>query len=607
MKREKLVLLTILAALTAGSPVAATTPPAAAPAPPAPSAAALKQGTATPVTHSGSAAQSEVKTPEAKPDKVIIRLNAPLLSPRFSSTPLAVVNDEAITFEDLKKAIGMIHAGMSEDKSAPKKNFADVLKRLINSTLMIQEARNIQLDKTDEIKQPMDEFKKAQLRETILSEHVKDIVADEKEVDKVYRQRTREWRIKSIIMLKLSDTKAMEAALKEGKPFDELYNAAIGDGRGRVGGKVEDFISRDAINPTMLEALEKLKVGEVGKPIPIEKGYVVYRVEEIRNKEDSAVRDQVRAELVSQLKVASLKKYQEALTKKYFKVNQKVFDKLNYDNKKVKFDSFLKDKRVVVEAKGGGKPITVAELSEAVAEHFYHGVKRAVDSGKVNKEKRAILDQMLGTLAFDKEARTLKLDVSEEYLNKVKSEENKMLFGTFIAKIVAPDITISRDEAKAYYSEHVKEYVSPESYALAAIAFDSPEKAEGAVKKLKEGTDFKWYADNAEGLETVSLKFQPFFDGSMISKDELPQKMQQALFGAVKGDYRVFVDGITGYVLSVQEYKPSETKPYEAVEGLIREKVSYDKLNKAAETWATKLRESSEVIIYADFDKQEKP
>jgi PPIC-type PPIASE domain len=610
MKLKSRVLLSILSLVLSASLAMASTP---LPGPtttgtslaPVPAGSELTPATGTAPVLPAASAPVAVEAPLPMPDTVVIRLNAPLLSPRFSTTPLALVNEDVITFEDLKTAIGTIHTGMEEGKAAPRKNFSEVLKRLINSRLMMQEARTIGLDKDELVKSAMDEFSKQLLRDTLLSEHVKNIAADNKDVERVARERNREWRLKSLVIGKLSDVRSFEAEIKAGKSFDDVYETFIRDERGKRGGKVEEFIARDAIDPTMLAALVTLKVGEIGKPVVIENGYVMFRVEEIRSKDDPRVVEQVRQELGSQLRVASLKKYFDMLVKKYVK-KKKLFDTLDYENKKIPFEKMLKDKRVIVEVKGE-KPLTVADFSDAVAAKFYHGVKRAIESKKVNKEKAVILEEILSNIVFDKEARVQKIDQTDEYRNKVKSKEDSLLFGQFMQKVVIPEITISRDETKAYYTKHAKEYLTPASYILDAIAFSSPEKAEEAVNKLRAGTDLKWYKTNAEGQESINKRLQAFFEGNPVNKEELPVKMQQALSGSAKGDYRAFVDGTTGYALAVVEYQPPATQPYEAMEGVIKESLSYEKLNLSVESWATKLRESSEIKVYADFTQQEKP
>lgn len=568
-------------AMSANAPQAspAASPPAVAPAPQTP---------AQPV--------QEAKAP--KTDEVTIRLNAPVFSPLFAKVPLAMVNDEPITMEDFKKTLGTIHEGMVEGKAAPKKNFPELLKRLVNSLLIIQEARNMELDKLEEIKTSVDDYSKKLLRELLLKEQVKDVKADPKDVEKTYRERTSQWRLKSLIVDKLEDAKKLETALKTGKKFDDLYDKAIKDGVAREGGKSDTFLSRDVIAPPMLTVLEKMKIGEISKLTPLEKGYLFYRVEEKRFKDDEAVKELVRQELDAKARIASLEAFQQSLIKKYV-TKKKLFDTFNFENKKVKFETFLKDKRVIADVKGE-KPVTVADMAEAIAQKFYHGVERAAEGKKINKEKKAILQELLGNIVFNKEARARKIDESDEYRTRVRSYGNSLLFGTFVTKVIRSEITVTIDELKAYYKQHAGEYSSTESYKLDAIAFDTPQKAKEAVLKLRGGGDFKWYKANADGRVSVSKAFDNIFTGDAIAKPNLPEPLQQALAGAVSGDFREFDDGGLGYVISVVEI-PARTLKYEEVEDAVKEAVFYEKLNKGVESWGDKLRGTSDVKIFADF------
>ncbi len=590
MKLKMLASLTITgivcaAALAAGS--------IETPAPPATSFPAA----ATHALQSPPAPEETGKVPKA--DEITIRLNAPVFSALFARVPLALVNDEPITMEDFKKTLGTIHEGMVEGKAAPRKNFPELLKRLINSLLIIQEARSMELDKLEEIKTSVDDYSRKLLRETLLKEQVRDVKADVKEVENVYKVRTSEWRLKSLIVDKLDDVKAVETGLKAGKKFDGLYDAAIKAGRAKEGGKSDVFLTRDVIAPPMLVVLEKMKAGEISKPLPLENGYLFFRLEETRSKENTAVKEQIRQELDAKARVNALETFQAALIKKYVS-RTKLFDKIDFENKKVKFETFLKDKRAIADIKGE-KPVTVADMAVAIAEKFYHGVERAADAKKINKEKKAILNQLLGTIVFNKEAGVRRIDQSDEYLARVRSYSNSLLFGTFITKVVRPEITVTGDELQAYYRDHSGEYTTVDFYKLDAIAFDTPRKAEEAVEKLRQGMDFKWYKANADGRVSISKAFSILFEGDAIAKPNLPEPMQKAVSGAAKGDYRVFIDGSQGYAIAVAELEPARTRTYAEVEEVIKEAVFYEKLNKGVETWADKLRSSSDVTIYADF------
>lgn len=532
-------------------------------------------------------------------DEITIPLKAPVFSPLFAKVPLAVVNDEPITMQELQKSIGTIHEGMIEGKPVPKQNFPVLLNRLVNALLIIQEGRNMELDKQPDIKSAVDDYSEKLRRELLLKEEVKNVKADEKEVEKQYKQRSSEWRLKSLIVDKLEDVKTLEAELKAGKKFDDLYDKYIKDGRGKEGAQPGQFLARDVIPPTMLKTLDKMKVGELSKPLALEKGYLFYRVEEIRHKEDPVMKEQIRQELDSKERIAALERLQESLIKKYVS-QKKLFGQLDFDKKGVKFEKYMSDKRVIAEIKGE-KPVTVADLAEAIASKFYHGVEQAAEGKKINKEKKSILNNLLGNRVLNKEAKLRKIEESEEFRSKVRSFSNSLLFGSFVNRIIRPEIVVTQDELQASYKEHAKEFTTIEAYKLDAIAFEKPQQAEEAVEKLRRGMDFKYLKTNAEGRVSIGKALYNLFEGEAIVKNNLPEPLQKSLAGSKTGDYRLFTDGNINYVIAVLEQVPARIKTFQEVEEAIKEIVFYEKLNKGIETWADKLRSSSDVTIYADF------
>ena len=55
----------------------------------------------------------------------------------------------------------------------------------------------------------------------------------EKEVEKVYRESIKEFKIKSILFEKEEDANQMEGLLKDGKDFDEALEKSLSDKKGK--------------------------------------------------------------------------------------------------------------------------------------------------------------------------------------------------------------------------------------------------------------------------------------------------------------------------------------------------------------------------------------
>ena len=83
--------------------------------------------------HDSEPAPGEESPSPGSSEEVIITLQAPLGSPLFSQTPVAVVDDEPITFSDLAESISSTHAGRAEEATAVKKDYAKLLERIVTT------------------------------------------------------------------------------------------------------------------------------------------------------------------------------------------------------------------------------------------------------------------------------------------------------------------------------------------------------------------------------------------------------------------------------------------------------------------------------------------
>lgn len=500
---------------------------------------------------------------------------------------VATVNGEPITLEELNRDLPMT-SGASK---------SEVLGRLINVSLVIQEGKRIGLDELPEIKNMVDVFSKVTLREELMERQVKDTKVDDKEVEKLYKESIKEWKISSLLFEKEEAAKKMAEEIKAGKNFDELSKQYVAEGKAKAGERGEWLKIKD-ISPQIVSTVSKMKAGSVSPIIPFKSGFVILRLEDTRYTEDPEAMKQAREEALKRKKVQVLKDYSNGLIKKYAKVNQEVLKRIDYESKTPGFEAFLEDKRAVAEIKGEN-PITVGELTQHIKMQFFHGIERAIESKKLNSKKVPALDEMIYKRVFRKEALRLGLDKTEGYENRVKVYENSLLFGAFVNKVIVPDIKLQEEEMKAYYSEHLKEYTMPEMMKIKGLVFAKREEGESAVEKLRKGTEFQWLAENAEGQVDQDTKGLLTFDGKFFTTKDLPEGVQKAIHGARTGDFRLYEssDGYF-YALAIQDVIPSKPQPYEEAREAVAKRLFDEKVKKAVEDYADKLRAVSEVKIY---------
>ncbi len=510
---------------------------------------------------------------------------------------VATINGEPITLEEFNQELSMLSEGTGGNEKVAKEKRIELLKRLINTRLIIQEARRMGLDELKELKERVDVFSKVALRDELMERQIKNIKPDENEVEKIYRESIKELKVKSISFEKEEDARRMEGAVREGKDFDETLKNFAADKKGKAS-EEGDYLKYKSLLPEIAGAVSKMKIGSISPVIRIRSGFVIFKLEDIRFPDDPLVKERVRLEVLGRKQKEAFEKYDRTLRTKYAKVNEVLLESLDFESKDPGFEKLLKDKRVLAEIKGE-KPITVGDLADTMRQQLFHGVERAVEAKKLNKRKNEILEEMLHKRVLRKEALRLGVDKTEAYKNKVREYENSLVFGAFIQKAVVPDVKLKEEELKAYYGQHIKDYTYPEMMKMSNLVFEKRESAEKTILALKKGTDFQWVKANAEGQLDRNTKGILDLDGRLLITRDLPEELRKVISGAKAGDFRLYQNPENYfYVVYIQEVILSRPQPYEEAREKVAKKVYDDKLKRAVEDYADQLRAVSDVKVY---------
>jgi hypothetical protein len=453
------------------------------------------------------------------------------------------------------------------------------------------------LDKLPELRQMTDANARVTLRNELVDRVVKDVKADPAEVDRIYRAAVREWKVSAVLFDKEENARGMAAELGAGKNFPELAKTYLEQGKA-TGVEEGIFLSRATMDPDIGKTVTAMTVGSISPVIPVRSGFVILALEDMRYPDKPAERAEAEEAVLKKNRAAAVTAFEETLRKRYAKINRELLESLNFESEKPGMDALLKDKRVLVEVKGE-PPITVGDLTEALKFQFFHGTEMAAEKKKLTGKKQQVLDGLVHRKLFRKEALRLGLDKTDSYKAKIKDYEMSMLFDAFLRKAIVPDIRLTEDDLKAYYGEHRDKYMSPEMVRLQSLAFPARKDADAAAESLRQGADFRWVANQANGQADPNAKDVMTFDGRPIMTSELPAELQKALAGAKPGDVRVYPSPEKYlYVLVIQGVVPAQLTPYEQVRRELAEKVMDVKIQKAVVEYADKLRGLSEVKVY---------
>jgi hypothetical protein len=508
---------------------------------------------------------------------------------------VATVNGEPIFLDELKQ---YFPPSATPGQSPPTpEEVKSVLKRLINTRLIIQEAKRMGLDQLREIQMQQEVFARVALREALMERCVKNIHADEKEVEKAYRASVKEYKVKSILFEKEEDARRMEQAIQAGKGFEETFKNAVSQEIAKAKDENHYYRGKDLL-PEIARAVSQMKVGSVSPVIHVPTGFTLLKLEAVRFPENVEVRERIRKEALIQKQKDALIDYDKQLTNKYAKLYPQVLKSVDFDAKEPGFQALLKDRRVIAEIQGE-KPITIGDLAENMQQNLFHGVDQAIENKRLNRQKGSALDEMVRQRVFRHEALRLGLDKTENYKNRVREHEDSLLFGAFVSKAVSPDVKLKEEDVKAYYQMHRNEFTYPEMMRIKGLVFAGRQNAEEAMEKLRKGADFQWVKANQEGQLDPNTGGVMTFDGNLLTVKDLPPGIQKAVSGARSGHFRLYASPENHYyVLAIQETIPPQTQPYDEVRGEISKKIYEDKLKQAVEDSADKLRGLSEVKIY---------
>jgi hypothetical protein len=555
------------------------------------------------------------EAPESSEEEedVTITLTLPVFSPHVSKTPIALVNDVPVMLEELSDEMKSLHMGMEQEtiqQSNMRESLDDyylsLLDRIISSRLIVEEALNIGLNEQPGMQNAIQEFSDKVLRQLLVKDYLKGVTLEvpEDEVTRLYQDEIREYNLSSLSFKSKEDADRASQELEAGADFDTLAANLIEKGDAEGTEKGDNYVKATNLLPRILNRIRNMEVGSVS---PVVEGrtrgtYLLFKIEDIRYPENPDALERARQRVLIAVRKDTIQKFVDSLVKKYATVDNKLLKSVDFDVLKKDSDALNDDKRIVA-AFDGEEPLTVSDVAKFLNKEHFHGVEKTERS--INEMKRETLRELLQKKVLDVEAHRRCLDKTDEYNEKITKFEHGLLFGSFIDKVISPDIKITREDVETYYAEHRDEFMTPEMMRIdSSLVFSSRKFAEDAARKLQEGTDFKWMLDHAEGQVDKDPDTLLHLGGRFLTVSGLTPDVRRAVDGAKKGHVRIY-ESPEGdfYVLIIKDQLASQAKSLDDVKSIIAQRLSSEKIGAAVEDYVKKLKEVYDVRIFINLDK----
>jgi parvulin-like peptidyl-prolyl isomerase len=528
---------------------------------------------------------------------VVLGAAAQSLPVRNGRSVVATVNADSISLDEFVSELGpSADVARLRQGRGTAADF-ELLDRLVTIKLIVQEATTMGLAEAPEVQKQVEVTSREILREVLYARLTRDVRPDPAAVDKVFKDLVREWKTTSLLF---QDKAAAERAQKQiaaGAPFADVAARAVTAKAAKTDGD-DQYHPRSAYLPQILEAMAPLQGGQVSPVIQIPAGFVVLRVVGMRYPQNAEALAEARKRVLNLQQEVVLKAHEQVLRRQYVTFHKAVLDGLDYAAPRPGLDALLRDKRAIADIKGGA-PITVGDLTDYLRMQFYHGSDQARQFKRMNEMKGDAFDAMVGRRLVNAEALRLGIDRTNEYRDRVRGYRESLVFDSFIQKVIVPTNKMTEPEVRKYYDTHLKDYSSPEMMRIRGLAFARRSAAEDAMRKLREGADFGWLVNNAEGQVPKGTAGLLTLDGRLVTIGSMPDGLRKATASARAGEYRLYAspEGPV-YVLAVQAAVAPTPQPYDDMRAELAKKLYNEKLKKAVEAYAAKLRAHSKVETY---------
>jgi parvulin-like peptidyl-prolyl isomerase len=526
---------------------------------------------------------------------------------------VASVGGDPITLAEFKRALATSHAGAmtapgrktETPRPAGQIDYSGIIERLVNIRLIVLEATNMGLNEQPEIRRAVGIFSRDTLIKLMLEQQVKDIRMEDAEVEPIYRERVRESKIRSAVFRKKEDAVRIEAEIQNGTDFGAAVAGAAQKGLAEVeteGG----YIKNAELHPSVAQVVSRMEPGDVSPIVTVGLGqHILFQFEGARYPEqiDAETWRRAQEEGLTQKKMQATRDYYEGLRKKVAKIDQALLDSIDYESASPGFEALRDDQRVLVKIKRQDS-ITVADLTRALDQKFFHGVDKAIAAKRVNAAKADEIERLLHNRILHQAALDKNLDRTKEYGLRIREYEEALIFGWFIEKVITPGIQLNMKELQQYYDDHRDDFTAPKMIRLRSLIFRKKSQAIDAIAKLTGGTDFDWLAANAEGQIDRSIAGVLRFDGRLLTQQGLPEGLRNAVAGGATGDYRLYSDTSLGvhYVLRIEQLVDTGVRPFPEVQREVAEIVFDQKLKAAIDIWTDQLSRHYPVKVFLTAD-----
>ena len=451
------------------------------------------------------------------------------------------------------------------DSAAVLAGKQELLNRMVDQKLMVNEAVARGMDKDPKLVQDLEELKKnILLQELYRDEILKRAQPSDSDVKKFYERLGKEAKASHILVKTEEEAKEVAQALKGGGDFAQLAGSkSVDRGSAQRGGDLGWFGWGKMVEEFQAAAFS-MKPGQTSKPIKTAFGFHIIRLDSLRE-----VPLQPFEEMKDRIKQQISSTRPRELANKYI---TKLRDGANI---KIKGDII----QALAAKQAPGQPLPA--LPQASPEELkktvitYNGGSWTVQTlyDNVNRYMRGALDlnqadrlkeQVEGLIVSDlllARAKSKGIEQNPKVKDQLSRTRDNMLAEAYYREDVSGKVLLGPDQAKQYYQKNKKEFYQPAKALVYIIAVPEMAQAQEIYSLLSKGADFSQLARersvDPSKASGGALRWVESNDA------ELPELSRMAFGLALNQPSRPFAYRNNFAVIKVTEKTPAKQRTFE--------------------------------------------
>lgn len=507
---------------------------------------------------------------------------------------VATVNGEPIYFEDVERRLDSAHSGVAQTTRGAF-DLDRMMDRLINDTLLAQEARILEMHNEEPLPGQVAALRLRLAVEQLEKEEIGDRVEiTEEEMRRVFEEDYATVTMRIATALEQEEAEGLLARLREGANFESLAREESADRFATTGGLMENKARID-LPPELALSAWKMRPGELTGPIRTSLGWSVIRVESFGEADPDRF-EGLKRKILNELQYRKAENLHAALSKRLrdkieVSVDRPVLNAIACEQlPDARLVPRLEDPESVV-ARVGERTILAGELADALKSRW-KGVR---NEEAALATRSIVLERLVRAELLRAEATRRKYDDTPRARRAAAAYEKQLLVRRYLKEVVASQVKIADEEARAYYESRLDRYRKPPRIHLGQITVGSAEEAARIADLLRQGSDLAWLAAQHS---TDRFKDSGGDRGWIVPTrgvDVFQDELFEAEPGAVIGPMHV---GESYVLFRVDAREEQGHFSLEEVDGEVRSALFAEAFEVLLDDHLKKLRERAEITIH---------